>query len=277
MKLFISMILTMNILGDCFPENNMKIPTSQKSLSFIGNSQGINEIEFYKITNEFEKKWNEVVLSTINKKLIITADWNNERVNAHATRDDDNNLVVVMNGGLARHPEMTKDGFKLMLCHELGHHLGGAPKSFRGKSNLRSWSSAEGQADYFATNKCIRSTIDSIYDSSVNPELYIEEGIEYCSGKYCERIAMAAVAVSKVFASLKREWVEPRLDKKDKSIVNATNFSHPNPQCRLDTFIAGSNCDQNEIIIENSDVSATACFYEEKSSRPKCWFSRESY
>jgi Zn-dependent protease with chaperone function len=54
-----------------------------------------------------------------------------------------------MFGGLARDPLVTKDGFSAVICHEIGHHIAGAPrKGF-------SWASNEGQADYFATTKCL--------------------------------------------------------------------------------------------------------------------------
>ena len=54
-----------------------------------------------------------------------------------------------MFGGLARHKLVTPDGFALVACHEMGHHLGGAPR--RG-----GWASNEGQSDYYATTKCAR-------------------------------------------------------------------------------------------------------------------------
>jgi hypothetical protein len=33
-----------------------------------------------------------------------------------------------MFGGLARHELVTDDGFMMVVCHETGHHLGGAPR-----------------------------------------------------------------------------------------------------------------------------------------------------
>lgn len=60
--------------------------------------------------------------------------------------------VVNMYGGLARHNEITIDGFALVLCHEIGHHLGGAPKY----GGFNTWGTNEGGSDYFATLKCLR-------------------------------------------------------------------------------------------------------------------------
>jgi len=63
-----------------------------------------------------------------------------------------------MFGGLARHETMTPDGFATVVCHELGHHLGGVPKKFSWFGN--SWASNEGQADYFGIMKCLRKMFE---------------------------------------------------------------------------------------------------------------------
>ena len=44
---------------------------------------------------------------------------------------------------------MTPDGFALVLCHELGHHLAGNPR-------VQAWAANEGQSDYFSTQSCAR-------------------------------------------------------------------------------------------------------------------------
>ncbi len=52
------------------------------------------------------------------------------------------------------HKYLTTDGLAMVACHEIGHFLGGEPKKLRGRSNKKSWSSAEGQADYYAA-RCL--------------------------------------------------------------------------------------------------------------------------
>ena len=34
-------------------------------------------------------------------------------------------LFIELNGGLARRPEVSSDGFTMVICHELGHFLAG--------------------------------------------------------------------------------------------------------------------------------------------------------
>ena len=49
---------------------------------------------------------------------------------------------------------ITVDGMALVACHEMGHHMGGAPKidGWYGSS----WATNEGGADYYGTLKCAR-------------------------------------------------------------------------------------------------------------------------
>ncbi len=134
----------------CFPKTKLRIGKNLKS-----GSGGLNEFEFNQLIDRVKKTMEPVVVKQTKKKIFFEKKWLDDEVNAHATRDDDDNLIIMMTGGLARHPMMTKDAFLLIVCHEIGHFLGGAPKQLRGNTSLRSWSSVEGQADYFATTKCL--------------------------------------------------------------------------------------------------------------------------
>lgn len=265
----------------CFPENTLSYSSKAKS------GAGLNEFTFNRVIDRIERVWSPEVQKLTGKKLIFTKDWESPRVNAHATRDDDNNPVVLVEGGLARHPEITADALMLIVCHELGHHLGGAPKSFRGNSKLRSWSSAEGQADYFAVTKCLPRIFQdgtetkALETISENKEL--RNAMAKCSDEQCARIALAGLSVSRMFASLKSGYPTPDLLVNDLTVVESTFMGHPSPQCRLDTFVAGANCDAGtSVLFDNNDPKIGSCFQTKESSvqvrgaRPNCWFSAES-
>lgn len=263
----------------CFPEVDRQIPAPNRFAKFFNQqTEGIVESDYYKVLDKFESIWSPIVYKKYNKKLIVKKAWDESRINAHATRDDANNPVIVINGGLARHEEMTKDGLFLILCHELGHHFGGAPKSFRGSSKKRSWSSAEGQADYFATNKCMpRLIAEGVLDKTTSLK---DLELKRCSSVECKQIAPAALSVGKLFATLKNEWKMPSLDKKDSTSVYRTNYKHPVPQCRVDTFIAGILCSREyEVDFDNNDYKIGSCLVEElpEAARPSCWFSSDNY
>ena len=227
---------------NCFPENRLSFPVKknkfQKSFQTLSPG-GMNEISYNTVMDKFVSYWSPIVEKKMNKKLVIKREWDASRVNAFATRDDDNNPVIVINGGMARHPEMNAEALMLILCHELGHHMGGAPKMFRGSSKRRSWSSAEGQADYFATSKCLPLMIQE------EPQFFAREidmKNEKCHSDICEKILPAAMRVGNLFASLKSDWRYPSLDLQDNTVVSKTYYQHATPQCRLDTFISGSLC-----------------------------------
>lgn len=261
---------------NCFPENNLRIPVSKITKSI--KKSGLSELQYHSILDAFESVWSPIIESKYKKQLVIKREWENSKVNAHATRDDIDNPVLVINGGLARHKNMNRDGLLLILCHELGHQFGGAPKAFRGRSERRSWSSAEGQADYFATNKCMPKLIEKDILNSVS--MGIKDVNGYCQSFNCNRILSGAMSVGKLFASLRRDWQEPSLEGKSKIIVNSTNHKHPTPQCRLDTFIAGSNCNAGlDIDFDNVDYKIGSCLrdIDPGAARPSCWFSSNMY
>jgi hypothetical protein len=79
--------------------------------------------------------------------------WTNPTVNSIARRSG-KNWYVDAYGGFARYGILTPDAEMMVLCHEMGHHLGNFPKSTSIYADA--WAALEGQADYFATMKCFR-------------------------------------------------------------------------------------------------------------------------
>ena len=147
----------------------------------------------------------EDVVEAEGGKLVVIPEWNNPRVNALARRSEYIWEIHVY-GGLLTHPDISEDEITLVLCHELGHHLGGAPTASRG-----GWSSSEGQSDYW-------------------------------SGQFCahllEKPMESAEKLTRLYAaSSDGSW--PRLSEKEVKVVERTFFGYPGAQCRLDTIVAG--------------------------------------
>lgn len=264
----------------CFPENDLRYSSKMKGAS-------MNKAEFNQTIQTVLDKYGPVIKKKYKKKLIIDAEWENDKVNAHATRDDHDNPVISILGGMARHPEMTKDGLTLIICHELGHQFGGAPKQFRGSSSWRSWSSAEGQADYFASTKCLPRMFSDADETkkviSMSDEHSYEQARKKCKDDKCVRIVLAGLSVGKVFASLKIDWKEPSISINDTFRVHKTEYRHPKPQCRLDTYISGANCESDqESDFDDVDPKVGSCFRAENGyddsigARPLCWYHPEA-
>jgi len=221
------------------------------------------------------------------KKLIIKLDWENPKVNASATTDDDNNPMIILFGGMVRHPDLTVDGLYTILCHELGHHLGGAPKKFRGNSEKRSWSSAEGQSDYYAATKCLPLVFNQSISTPKMEELADTKELnsaEVTCGNdiVCSRILLAGFSIAKVFASLKDYFQDPSLSLEDRTEVWETDMGHPHPQCRLDTIRSGALCSVSPSLpFDGIDPQIGACYsYKndgqvDPGARPRCWFNPE--
>ncbi len=264
-----------------FPENDLVFPIHVEGAMIKNNVSSLNsalsEKKFYDTIIFFEEFWNKEVYALTNKKLKVNGEWLNSEVSAFATRDENNNPEIHIRGGLARHPSLTHDGLVLILCHELGHHLGGAPKNLRGNSEKRSWSSAEGQADYFATSKCLPTLYEK---ASYIFKYYGNAKLGKCENELCDIVSLAALSVGRVFAGLRTDWHEPKLELKDQTKVFKTLYKHPNPQCRVDTYLAGFNCSKKkEIPFDDIDYEIGSCVNKNalNASRPQCWFNSNYY
>lgn len=128
---------------------------------------------------------------------------------------------------------MSKEILSLILCHELGHFLGGPPFALNSH-----WSSAEGQADDFAARICMKR----LY--------YGSEYIQSNNG-FKEQMTIALDLI-KILAELRGDNSENyNLTTADISIAEKTILTHPSLSCRLEGFRQAYLNQQ----------------------RPKCWFN----
>lgn len=142
-------------------------------------------------------------------QLIVVLESQDPKVNAELTKHE-SSLTIKVWGGMLNHRFISDETLLLLLCHEIGHYLGGPPTKAKG-----GWSSTEGQADYYSSFQCARDVgLDevSFYESALN---------------------LTRIYASATFSP------EPRMDQCDPAIVSRTNFGYPSVQCRLDTLIAG--------------------------------------
>lgn len=263
-----------NGLTGIAPENNLNIPVSQKSIN------GIDENVFNQVIDEVTSVY-EPIINEMGDTLKMNRLWDNGTVNASAQRFG-SSVIVNMYGGLARHELITKDGFAIVLCHELGHHLGGAPKIKRFFFNT--WASNEGQSDYFATFKCFRRAYKNENNVEIIKNMKIDPTVrKMCNQVYrnsdeaalCMRGSMAAQSTANLLASLRRSDL-PKFDTPDESEVSKTDNSHPQAQCRLDTYFQGALCDLHlEDELSDKDPNIGTCNRKNGDTiglRSLCWF-----
>lgn len=132
-------------------------------------------------------------------------------------------------GGLAAIPNVTEDSFALVVCHELGHLYAGVPYS-----DAHNRLSVEGQADHWAGLHCFKEVVGAL------PKLVPSKtSLTACkSDEACARGLDAALILTAFFAD-NRSIPHPRVDTPDRNVATEILKTHPEPQCRLDTYRAG--------------------------------------
>jgi hypothetical protein len=256
------------------PENNLRISKFDK------DTNGMTKERFEAIVNRVYSTYSPIV-KALGATLEMDNNWDDETVNAYANRTG-NTWHVNMFGGLARHPLTTDDGFLLVVCHETGHHLGGFPKM--GSIFGNSWAANEGQADYFGSLKCMKRVLEKDDNESIVAKMNVDsEATKQCQMVYkssgdialCQRIAMAGKFLGALLGSLGGS-TSVAFTTPDKSVVKKTFNDHPQAQCRLDTYFAGSLCDKafTEDVSTTSAIPGT-CIKKDGYSvgpRPLCWY-----
>lgn len=240
----------------------------------------------------------EPIVKSHGGRLSIKGSWKDEKLNAFA-----NQLFgawnVIITGGLVRRPELTTDGATLILCHELGHHLGGFAFASNGSPIGGTWAANEGQSDYFATHSCARkiwtSELEKNFQSYQSSSLEIRSQCakvweDQDSQNLCARILQAGESVALTMMALKKETVTPSFSTPDTNVVDKTKSTHPATQCRLDTSLQGALCTAifNENFIpgkkarggpfsdaaemESANFTCTKTSNYNIGLRPACWF-----
>lgn len=258
------------------PENDLSIPVGSKSAQ-----SGMTEEKFNEVIDKVEAVYGPII-AEMGATLNIERNWTDGTVNAYASRSG-STYNVAMFGGLARHATITEDGFALVVCHEIGHHIGGAPKK-GGWFGGNVWASNEGQADYFATLQCLRKVYLSENNEAVIASMNVPEHLtKTCSENYtnkddqniCIRNGMAGMSVSRLFMALRNSTVEPKFDTPDPAVVSRTDHNHPAYQCRLDTYFQGALCQTNgDEQLSDTDEKAGTCNLSTGHTigiRPLCW------
>jgi hypothetical protein len=280
--ILILFLFNLSSLYAAIPENDLRLPLTGNKLK--SSFERPNElIRYQRVFDLFEETWREVLLNEYGKKIVFSVDLEDERVNASCSRDDDNNPILKIRGGLLRHPLMNEDVLNFILCHELGHFLGGAPKSFRGNTQKRSWSSVEGQADYFAVTKCLpRIYSNDLVSYDAQKSSLIKDKVKsICSGEVCSRIVYSGLLTTRFFASLKRGGDTPSIEKRERHLPSRTIQKHPSPQCRLDNVISAVKCEKDYMsLMDDLDISIGACVRKDidmAGERAACWFNDSNY
>lgn len=291
LKLLLLSFLFLSFTGDSarrfclckiLPANNIDVPVEANT--------GITEVEFNAVIDEFLKV-NKPLAKAKGYDLVIKNQWTDGTVNA-STIVQGNKWVINAYGGLARYENMNADTYMLVLCHELGHHLGGFP--------AQGWASNEGESDYYAASKCFPRMSYSRAKSFFTPDVVSKK----CSLMHksqteiniCEKTSMTALNLANILNNMSRDLFpldcvemhqfstycnsllmgDISFNTPDKRQVTVTDDRHPNAQCRLDTYFAGAVCGvpYTEDLSQDNPIQG-ACAEEKGDKvgvRPRCWY-----
>lgn len=272
--LFIPLLLSFNAFGSFFPEG---IVAEEADLL---KTKQVPE-RYLEIIEELKREFDRD-LSEAQASLEVRFDMDSDVVNAYADREGDKWLIT-FNGAMIRHRHFDENIFTMVLCHELGHHLGGAPLKLPGDSE-RGWISAEGQADYYTTNICAKRLFENKDNADFMRGQRIHKRARKGCGKYngerrdlCLRSALLSERTGQFLHRIgyTRRGPRgrfPRVQTPDRSVTTYTNLKHPEPQCRLDTFFQGALCPK---LYGSPYAQDPNCYGEKEFSgaRPGCWFA----
>lgn len=267
------------------PDNSLRIHNRSQSESRLDKAD-------FEAINQSILTIYQPILKKFKAKLKINLIWEDDRVNALAKRQF-RTWGIDIYGGFARLPMMTADGYALVVCHEIGHHLGGYPIQTGIFSN--GWTALEGQSDYYATLSCAKNLwgneteANAVFRYSVSSAAQdlCDQFWENQDDQYlCYRTLQASETLGHI-ASVLYDYPVPDLKTPDSERATFTAVGHPSAQCRLDTWVAGALCQvpwDNTVIpgegkrMQDAEVHAAkySCTRRngdpEITTRPRCWF-----
>ncbi len=255
------------------PDNDLKIPVGAVT------ALGMGEASFNAVLDRVEAVY-KPIFAAKGAKLRVNRKWTDDTVNAGAMQFN-STWVINMFGGLARHPAVTPEGFALVACHEIGHHVGGFPKKeLTFPKPAPFWATTEGGADYFATLKCLRLIMTGKEDTSKLDPFAVKACnaafADTADRKFCEIGALAGMSSATLSKSVRGESLALAFSTPDLSMVGKTLEEHGGTQCRLDSLFQGALCAKpvTEDVVDKGPASGacTAAQGFRVGLRPRCWY-----
>ena len=209
-------------------------------------------------SHELFKTKNVLFESTLNEQSLI-----------YATRTLQKEPKIVYSDKLIQDLKLQEIEKVLLFCHELGHFEAGAPYKKRGRTIYNSWSSSEGQADFYSTLICIKKfNLSMLKAKPVSNQEIIKEIEDLCSNHLensCHEVLKGIYNLVKVYQSWTNESVKLSFFKTNLYPTYHTILGYPSNQCRLITLLNGYMCSEEDQVYSQ-------CL-DGINRRPRCWFS----
>lgn len=129
----------------------------------------------------------------------------------------ENTFRLMILGGTTRIKGLTPDAYAAIVCHELGHIIGGSPlQTIPGAE----WSSSEGQSDFFAASVCL-------------PRYFKKLGVSDL--EISQRVEQAGFEMISAFMTIEKGSVK-RFKMDDTRVESTLINNYPTLQCRYENF-----------------------------------------
>jgi hypothetical protein len=226
-----------------------------------------SEVDLYlKARQQFLQVYSPLIkeFTHVDLKLELSEDAPDEAASVSWLKE---NVLISIGSEFQTISKISPDGYLGVLCHEVGHILGGEPRKSRlGPERL--WyssvgASVEGQSDYYSANVCLKKiflidTDETPISSTLPSEIQTMCQSEYQNQKdinICLRTIAAGYAWLSYYADLFQkfgvnQYMRPPkfLEKEKPGVSNSKEY--PSLQCRFDTILNGAL----------------------NKERPNCWF-----
>lgn len=225
-----------------------------------------------------------VAVQNFNKPIYFKV---NDEESVSASADHTSySLSVIINKGVLSSPRLSPDGLRMVICHELGHLFGGAPRrnipmEWDGPvaDDGRSFMSSEGQADYYASLVCFRKMLLEQRGEEPKPDFLrvgpkLKAKCEVTAGLRGEdlQICLRTGLAGEDFLKLVFEF-PISCEKEDTSITpELLRDSYPGRQCRLDTIVNGALCGDVQPMVLDFNIQSQNTCGSVHAARPGCWY-----
>lgn len=214
----------------------------------VTNSE-VKETEFGALARDIHKLYYPRAKKE-GKEIVLFLDWSTPYFSAWATHPDDKYQINFW-GGFARIPGMLTETWEFVVCHEIGHILGGKPRIDIKDSR---WASAEGQSDHFAVNKCLPFYYKTYNKTDFDSRKSLPFELSNCLEAYeqnieqniCMKILRAGRGFIDVLGYLSLDTHNADYRTPAPPTIELLNKGYPSSQCRLDIFVQGSLCLKRE-------------------------------
>ena len=162
----------------------------------------------------------QIQLTTLPYPFLFDFNWKSPFFGAGISHFENQYKLMIL-GGTTRIEEFSPDAYAALVCHEVGHLIGGEPfQTIPGAD----WASSEGQADFFAASQCL-------------PKYFASLGLS--KEQISARVEKAGHELVQSFMAIERGPGErPERFVKISKPVNETLINqYPSLACRYETFL----------------------------------------